>query len=169
MTSLYHKDQPSLRALLVILQADALLKEARSKYESGDRMTAMRLFEKTLEQVNLMSSTWLVNPGPSPTYCWFIPHLSCFHAYAGEKPFPCCRQGPYPCLNDWLGTQVAHELLLMAVTGIHAFLLLQDSLQASQRLSAMWGQLAVHASFGDVELAQMTLRGVALLLSGALT
>ena len=35
----------------------------------------------------------------------------------------------------------------------------QDSLEASQRQAALWGQIAVHASFGDVELAQMSLRG----------
>ncbi|KAF5829415.1 hypothetical protein DUNSADRAFT_16097 [Dunaliella salina] len=35
---------------------------------------------------------------------------------------------------------------------------LADSLEASQRHAAMWGQLAVHSSFGDVELAQMVLR-----------
>jgi len=64
-------------------KADALLEQAKGKYKSGDRMTAMRLFEQTLEQ---------------------------------------------------------------------------DSLEASQRHAALWGQLAVHASFGDVELAQMVLR-----------
>ncbi|KAF5829416.1 hypothetical protein DUNSADRAFT_16097 [Dunaliella salina] len=64
-------------------KADALLEQARGKYKSGDRMTALRLFEQTLEQ---------------------------------------------------------------------------DSLEASQRHAAMWGQLAVHSSFGDVELAQMVLR-----------
>jgi len=36
---------------------------------------------------------------------------------------------------------------------------LQADLEASQRQAALYGTLAVHASFGDVELAQMSLRG----------
>lgn len=40
------------------------------------------------------------------------------------------------------------------------YLAMQGSdLSAQQRDAARFGQIAVHASFGDVELAQMTLRG----------
>lgn len=63
-------------------KADTLLAQAKAKYERGDRMTAMKLYEDVLKE------------GPTP----------------------------------------------------------------SQRLAALYGCTAVHASFGDIELAQMTLR-----------
>ncbi|GFH23075.1 uncharacterized protein HaLaN_20629, partial [Haematococcus lacustris] len=37
--------------------------------------------------------------------------------------------------------------------------LAQAELSAKDRQAALYGSLAVHASFGDVELAQITLRG----------
>jgi hypothetical protein len=37
---------------------------------------------------------------------------------------------------------------------------LQEDLTTRQKQEALYGQTAVHATFGDVELAQITLRGV---------
>jgi hypothetical protein len=39
------------------------------------------------------------------------------------------------------------------------WLCLQDDLTTRQKQEALYGQTAVHATFGDVELAQITLRG----------
>jgi hypothetical protein len=41
----------------------------------------------------------------------------------------------------------------------HPWLCLQDDLSTRQKQEALYGQTAVHATFGDVELAQITLRG----------
>lgn len=93
-------------------QAAELLAEAKQKYEAGDRMTAMRMYESVLGQVRTQAAD-----ARSP-------------AAAGAGAPMCAALVP-----------------------------LQASLTTSQRLAAMYGTLAVHASFGDVELAQMALRG----------
>lgn len=52
----------------------------------------------------------------------------------------------------------------MAAMKLYEDALGEDGATARQRQAALYGSTAVHASFGDIELAQITLRGAPPLL-----
>ena len=101
-----------MRASGGLAQAAVLLEQGKDKYAKGDKMGALRLWERCLKQVR-----------------------------------PCCL--PH------------HAFKLELMSSTHQTLTLTEPQEPSieQRQAALFNSTAVHASFGDVELAQITLRG----------
>ena len=103
--------------------AQDLLDQGRQKYEGGDRMGALKLFEKTLQQA-----------------CFLYMTL-----------YKLARRLPEPVL--WCFIEISKVRLLSPFK-------VQDA-SKEERQAALFNATCVHASFGDIELAQITLRGAA--------
>ena len=101
-------------------QADLLLAEGRLKYNAGDRMGALRLWEQALDRVGRAAQA--VHP-LADSWGWAFACWASAPA-ARLRQRRCPPQGP---------TQ-------------------------QQRVIALWNAACVHASFGDVELAQIPLK-----------
>lgn len=108
--------QLALKQLLAVklyriptLQAAALLDEGKQKYNNGDKMGALKLFDRCLEKVR--------------------------------------------------ASKLTGRLLFPPVDKLTAYMVVQQAPSQEQRQAALFNSTAVHASFGDIELAQITLRG----------
>lgn len=74
---------------------------------------------------------------------------SCSASMPLTRPATLCWASSILC-----STVAQHSCCCLWLCGI-----LQDDVSTRQRQEALYGQTAVHATFGDIELAQITLRG----------
>ena len=116
-------------------QAARLLAEGKAKYESGDRMGALRIWEQALEKVQPALSSATHTAAQSVTARRSGSEEGA--ALRRSRRAGRCPPGREPA---------AAHLPMQGPT-------------KEQRVSALFNATCVHASFGDVELAQITLRG----------
>lgn len=174
---------PPVPAASPCRQAADILVKAKQVYESGDRLQAMKLYEDVMAEVGgapvgAAGGGCEVPRGGHPALdpqrrvAWAV----LFRGMSGQGP-----ENAHVAVGD----ERQHMSLNMHVTDPQASWHLrpcsatpntkclpaaatapspQPSLAhqdptPEQKCAALYGQTAVHAAFGDVELAQMTLRG----------
>ena len=110
-------------------QAAECIAKGQEKYNAGDRMGALKFFEESLQKVLL----------PDPASLHMLPMLR----------LPCNVSIQAATVLSACGSTCSAQRYQVAM----------QSPTQEERQAALFNSTAVHASFGDVELAQITLRG----------